>query len=205
VPLITGGNADEFGRPQRREGAPATIAAYRSWLREAYGAFADRIFEAYPAPANEQVGRAYYRLIVDNNFAGHRTWVRLHAMNARHPAWLYLFKHAVPRYDRDGTPVRRGAPHGAEIVYVLNNLRATDAPWTAADRALADQLSTYWVNFAANGDPNAENVPRWPAYAPDTESVMQLDDPIEMGGLNAPGLDAIAEHVAARRRADGVR
>ena len=30
-------------------------------------------------------------------------------------------------------------------------------------KRLADQMTTYWVNFAAKGDPNGAGLPNWPA------------------------------------------
>lgn len=40
----------------------------------------------------------------------------------------------------------------AEIVCVFGNLRG-NREWTDADRKFSDQMGTYWVNFAATGDP----------------------------------------------------
>ena len=60
-----------------------------------------------------------------------------------------------------------GANHAAEIPYVFRNLNKKEvmgASDRAEDKALSEQMSSYWVNFAANGDPNGEGLPEWPAF-----------------------------------------
>jgi len=32
------------------------------------------------------------------------------------------------------------------VIYVFNNLRMKDYPWTDLDRQVADTLATYWTN-----------------------------------------------------------
>ena len=62
------------------------------------------------------------------------------------------------------------AAHASEIVYAFNNLgrRACSRTparrsWRSAsekDSAMADLMSSYWVNFARTGDPNGKGLPR---------------------------------------------
>src|SRR5580700_6788899 len=86
-------------------------------------------------------------------------------------AYWYFFTHEPP-VEPGGRDLK--ATHAAEIPYVFNNLGAprsvpdVSSPKLAAasakDRALAEMISSYWVNFAKTGDPNASNLPEWPVY-----------------------------------------
>jgi carboxylesterase type B len=51
-----------------------------------------------------------------------------------------------------------------------------DRPWTPADRRLSELVGSYWLHFAATGDPNAPGLPTWPAYDLHTRPVMVLGE-----------------------------
>ncbi len=86
-------------------------------------------------------------------------------------AYWYFFTHEPP-VDPGGRDLK--ATHAAEIPYVFDNLSAPrsipdlSSPRLAAasekDRALADMISSYWVNFAKKGDPNDKNLPAWAPF-----------------------------------------
>jgi para-nitrobenzyl esterase len=86
-------------------------------------------------------------------------------------AYFYTFTHEPPH--DPGVPNLK-ATHAAEIVYVFNNLNAPriipdrSSPKLAMesekDRAVAEMMSSYWVNFAKNGDPNGKGLTMWPRF-----------------------------------------
>jgi len=112
-------------------------------------------------------GRVAFR---DMLMWGMRLFAERQTAIGQHAYW-YFFTHEPP--------VEPGvrdlkATHAAEIPYVFETLSAPrsipdlSSPRLAAasekDRALADRMSSYWVNFAKNGDPNGKGLPAWPAF-----------------------------------------
>jgi para-nitrobenzyl esterase len=54
---------------------------------------------------------------------------------------------------------------------------------------VAEEMSSYWVNFAKSGDPNGPGLPQWPAFTNTESKVQYLGDPITVGGVaNIQGL-----------------
>ena len=91
-------------------------------------------------------------------------------------AYFYTFTHEPPV---EPPAPNLKATHAAEMVYVFNNLHAPrmipdrSSPKLAMespkDRAIAEQMSSYWVNFARSGDPNGKDstgktLPKWERF-----------------------------------------
>ena len=63
---------------------------------------------------------------------------------------------------------------------MFGNLDHPTFNYTEADRSLSETMSSYWVNFASTGDPNAQGLPAWTAYDADTEPYLDLGDTVQL-------------------------
>jgi len=172
TPVLIGTNADE--------GAlfvpAATIAGFQQMVRSGYGEYADKIFSVYPAGSDSQALHSERDIFRDTAFAWPTwTWARLQSQTGKSKVFVYYFSHR-PNYP--DTPAFKdwGAAHGSEMAYVFGNFMET-MPAHDDDKAVSEQISSYWVNFAKTGDPNGSGLPTWPAFTDADQQVMNLDDP----------------------------
>ena len=100
-----------------------------------------------------------------------------------------------------------GASHYAELWYVFDHLDQMSWDWTAGDRRLAEEISSYWVNFAKSGDPNGGDLPFWPAFSKADGNVRYLGDPIAVGNVpNIANLQVFdAAYASVRGKPFGAR
>jgi carboxylesterase type B len=117
--------------------------------------------------------------------------------------WLYNFSHVPPHPEGNGNNPRPavGAVHFSEVIYVFDNLRAKDYPWTDLDRKVADTLASYWTNFAKTGNPNGAGLVNWPVYQPKDEFWFNIGDTLRVERFNSAGVDFIAGVQEELRRA----
>ena len=76
-------------------------------------------------------------------------------------------------------PYVMGAVHSSELNYLFPNLSNTTAingpDLAPASQVLANQMVSYWAQFAYSGNPNTSGLPTWPLYnGKQTSSVMLL-------------------------------
>jgi para-nitrobenzyl esterase len=88
------------------------------------------------------------------------------------PVYNYLFAWQSP--SNDGI---YAAMHCMEIPFVFNNIgRCEEMTGGGPDAyALADLLSSAWINFARTGNPNTQGLPIWPAYTKENGATMIFD------------------------------
>lgn len=89
------------------------------------------------------------------------------------PVYMYMFAWESPVMDG----ILRST-HCMDIPFVFDNAvrHATMTGGGARAQALADKMSSAWLNFAKTGDPNVEGLPLWDVYTADNGATMFFDD-----------------------------
>jgi para-nitrobenzyl esterase len=173
VPTITGLNADE-GSASPTYGK-VTAAQFREQAAQRWGERASQFLALYPAATDAEARRAQVESGRDAGVAGVQRLLADRAATARTPAYAYYFDRAIPWPER----AEFGAFHTSEVPYVFGTLDKLKRPWTDVDRRLSETVMSYWVNFAATGDPNGAALPRWPAFTPQQPVLLRIGERIE--------------------------
>ena len=146
-----------------------TKASFEEQVRAGYGSNADEILAAYAHATDQEAMQSSRDLFRDSVFAwGTWAWATLQSKKGKGKAYVYYFDHKTPR-----TP--HGAQHASELGYVFHNLGQRGQAPDAHDMAISDLMSTYWTNFAKNGNPNAAGLPEWPGFWASSQQVMYFD------------------------------
>ncbi|HEY6253946.1 MAG TPA: carboxylesterase family protein, partial [Candidatus Angelobacter sp.] len=185
VPLLVGSNADE-GTTLAPQGVNLKAAAFTNGVSSRYGKLAEQFLKLYPGASDEQAVQSFYAAYRDQAFGWEmRTWARLQARTGHQPVYLYYFTRTAP----GPLSQRLGAFHALEIAYVFGNF-PWPFPWQDSDHKLSDAITSYWTNFARNGDPNGTGLPKWPAYTANADQALELGDKIQVRSeINKAGLD----------------
>jgi len=161
VPLFAGSNQDEGTFFLQ----PTTAERFIERARMRFGDQADAFLKLYPAVSDDMANASQLAAFRDELAYVMRIWARAQTKAGRSKVFLYYFTHQPPppaaATSRGG--FGSGATHGAEAQYIFQNLLPPRA-WTGLDRQVSDMLSSYWVNFAANGDPNGTGLATWQPY-----------------------------------------
>ncbi len=184
TPILVGTNSDEGGLFVT---PPMTTDQFVQMMRQRFGESADALLKVYPHATDDEALQSAKDIFRDTTFAWPTwAWATLQSRNGKNKAFVYYFDHRTANSPG-------GAGHGSEIGYVFGNLASmgplgagTDNP---EERALSDMIQSYWVNFAAKGDPNGEGLPEWPAFDEKEQKVMYFND--ETGAREHPNLDKI--------------
>jgi para-nitrobenzyl esterase len=166
VDVVVGSNKDEGSFAGN-----VTATAWTNRVRQRWGDLADDYLKLYPAGSDEEATSSS-RMAFRDELAWHmRLYASLQVKRGKRAYW-YFFTHEPP-YAPNARNLK--ATHAVEIPYVFNNLRPPRvfpdasspelASASASERALAERVSSHWVNFARAGDPNGKGLPRWPAFS----------------------------------------
>ncbi len=192
TPILIGTNSDEGAMFVRPGVNPDNFI---EMIRHRFGKHADNILAAYPHSTGAEAFEASKDVFRDSAFAWHTwTWAKLQSSKGAGKAFVYYFDYREPNSPG-------GANHAAELGYVFRNLgRPGDSP-RAEDVEMSDQISTFWVNFARNGDPNGAGLPTWPEFTVGKQQIMLLNKkPVVQQVPNLRQLETLDVYYAWRRK-----
>jgi para-nitrobenzyl esterase len=199
VPVLQGANHDEgrfFVALQfDARGAPMTAAEYPAQVAGLVGAAAaPRVLAQYPLSSYPSPGVAFATVRTDEQFSCPA--LQADQLLARTGAFGYEFNDPNPPNDLGVTfSFPLGDAHSTELQYVFQREPVLDIvpPFTAPQRALSDQMISYWSRFAATGNPNGIG-PRWPAF---TARDQRLQSLTSTGTAPQPAAGFAADHQCA--------
>lgn len=184
VPLLLGSNREEMSLVDSPT-AQLDATAYATAIHQRFDQFgtsvANQVLALYPASAYASPAYALIAVDTDFNFTCEvRTVARAAAAPNRKPVWRYFYTHA---FENDPNLAPLGAFHTAELFFLFGNFNDGQQPGggvvytpTPAELTFSQALMSYWMRFAATGNPNGARGFAWPPYDPTTDSMLQLDD-----------------------------
>lgn len=187
VPVLIGSTSDDLG---------LSGAKTREELFAPFGADAAKARALYDPDGRADFARLSWQVAMDRVMAEPARFVAREVVRQGQPAHLYRFSY-VAQAQRGQW---QGAPHASELPYVFDTLPARyGAQVSAADRRTAALANAYWAHFAVNGDPNGAGLPRWPAYDPGADGLMDFSPQGPKYGADPrrPRLDLVERSQAA--------
>lgn len=199
IPLMIGSNAIESGSTD-------TPDELRVKIQKAAGEFAPQALALYGLANGGQgnndplYGTAADQWVADTRYrCAAATEAAWHGA-AHHPTYEYEFQRLSPGE-------AKGAGHSAELPYVFgyypkSGQFAVAAQFVDADFKLADEMETYWTNFAKTGNPNSDGLPRWPGFEPGQAFIEFTQDgrTANAGGLRVTQCNLYREVLAERMK-----
>ncbi len=195
VPLLMGNNARELQKPFFP--MPNGLAGA---IDEIYGRLAPQARTIYgvgvtPEPAPDpRLGPLLAQFATDTQFrCGTVAELRWHAQ-AGNPAYQFQFDRVPPGKEANG------AVHASELAYVFGTFAAPGEPWNDIDVHVSATMQQYWTNFAKTGNPNGNDLPKWPAFDPQTRSYVEFTDngPVVRADLRKPACDLYSQTLVPR-------
>ncbi|XP_076988594.1 liver carboxylesterase 1 isoform X2 [Tamandua tetradactyla] len=176
VPYIVGINKQEFGwiipmmmrYPLSEDTLDQKTAASLLWksypLVQVPEELTSVVIEKYLGGTDDPVKKKdlFLDLLGDAIFGVPSVTVARYHRDAGAPTFMYEFQHH-PSFSLDMKPKTLTADHGDELFSVFGTPILREGA-SEEEIKLSKMVMKFWANFARNGNPNGEGLPRWPAY-----------------------------------------
>jgi para-nitrobenzyl esterase len=173
VPTIAGMVADE-GSSSESYGK-VTKDEFIKDAKETYKGKSKEFLALYPVNSDEEAGLKSIEVAREKGRFDLYQWAKFRGATAKTPAYTYYFERGIPWPEHP----EFGAHHTSDVTYWFKNLKKLDRPWTIADSLLAENVSSYLVNFVTSGNPNGAGLPVWPTFDANKAETLKLNLTIE--------------------------
>jgi len=187
IELLIGTNANEWYMYVDKA---ITQEGYREDLAKNFTPFADALANLLPA---EDPRLAMDQLYTASNMLCTSKFIA--ASMARKTPQVYTYQFSRVRPGAGGKKLL--AYHGAEIPYVFDT-HDNWLPTDKTDHLLTEIMSGYWIQFANTGNPNADELPYWPAFG-DKQNYLELGNRVLIGRDLKPDIcDILTEQLVTK-------
>jgi para-nitrobenzyl esterase len=176
IPLLAGWNKNENRFESLDKSGKFTTQGLNDLAKKQFESQAAEFLKVYRASTDQEALLAADDFSSDS-FIGFGTWAWLEAQVKSGVTEVFRYRFDLDSPGDPNHPATLGAFHSDEIEYVFGTLDSRKgATWRPEDYELSKLIQTYWSNFAKRGNPNGEDLPKWPTYGPkDGWQVMHLD------------------------------
>jgi len=186
VPLFIGTTRDEHATfsPAAFVPADADDAWVAGQVRPFVGDDPERVVAAYRARRPAASARQLQLAVATDAFVrmGSIRFAEAYGAATGAPVWMYRFDWQTNADGYEGT-----APHGSDTTFFFDNIERAGVS-SRGPQALATQMSSSLVAFAASASPQHHGLPEWPPYGCDRRATMVFD--VESRVVDDPDCEA---------------